>query len=270
MKIFDLTGKTALIIGAGVLGSAIARGFGQAGANIALGYRNTPVDDLKNELETLGVKNEDYQVDSANLESVASCRDEILQDFGAIDILVITAGGNVKEAMTTKDHSFFTLPLSALKEVVWQNLFAGAVIPAQVFGETMQHNRQGASIITISSMNAFRPLEGRPGYAAAKAALTNFTQWLAVYMAKECNSSVRVNAIAPGFFLNPRLRTELLDNEGNYRPRGQAIISHTPMGRLGEAEDLAGTAIWLASDASKFVTGVVIPVDGGFNAYAGL
>ena len=183
---------------------------------------------------------------------------------------MVTAGGNVKEAITSDCKSFFDLPLDALEEVVNVNLFGGAIIPAQIFGRTMIKKPEGGSIITISSMNAYRPLEGRPGYAAGKAALTNFTQWLAVYMAKECNPALRVNCIAPGFFLNPRMEAELLDKDGNYKPRGQAIIANTPMGRLGKAEELAGTALWLASDASKFVTGVVIPVDGGFNAYAGL
>ena len=270
MNMFDLTGKTAVIIGAGVLGSAMARGLGQAGANIVLGYRRTPVDNLKDEFAHQGITCADYQVDGADKPSVVAFRDKIIEDFGEVDILVITAGGNVKEAMTTDGRSFFDIPLSAMQEVIWQNFFAGAVIPAQVFGETLQHNPNGASIITISSMNAYRPLEGRPGYAAGKAALTNFTQWLAVYMAKEGYPGIRVNAIAPGFFLNPRMRKELLDDAGNYRSRGRAIITNTPMGRLGEADELAGTAVWLASDASKFVTGVVIPVDGGFNAYAGL
>ena len=134
----------------------------------------------------------------------------------------------------------------------------------------MSKSAQGGSIINISSMNAFRPLEGRAAYAASKAAVNNFTQWLACHVAKEYASVIRVNAIAPGFFPNERMRDGLFDEKGELNERGQKIITHTPMGKLGDVNDLVGTAIWYASDASKFVTGTVTPVDGGFNAYAGL
>ena len=270
MNMFNLNGKTAVVLGAGVIGSAIARGFVHAGADLVLGYRSTQVDSLVSEFREMGVKVKSYQVEATDHQSVTAYRDQILKDFGSVDILVVTAGGNVKAAMTSDETSFFDLPMDALEKVVKTNLFGGAIIPAQVFGSSMMDNQEGGSIITISSMNIYRPLEGRPGYAAAKSALTNFTQWLSVYLAKECNPFLRVNSIAPGFFINSRMRNQLLDENGEYNARGKAIVDHTPMGRFGEPEEIVGTAVWLASEASKFVTGTVIPVDGGFNAYAGL
>ena len=268
---FSLQGKTAAVIGgSGTLGSAIAAGLGEAGAEIAVCYRSTPVDTLLKEFENKGIAAKGYFIDVMDPDTITSCRDAILKDFNKIDILVNLAGGNIREAMTSEEKSFFDLPIDALKEVIRLNLFGGAIIPAQVFGKIMLENENGGSIINITSMNTFRPLLGRPGYAAAKSAVSNFTKWLAVHVARDCKKNVRVNAIAPGFFLNVRMRAELFDENGNYKERGKAIISHTPMARLGEPEDLIGTAIWLASDASKFVTGVVIPVDGGFNAFSGV
>ncbi|HPP67449.1 MAG TPA: SDR family oxidoreductase, partial [bacterium] len=166
--------------------------------------------------------------------------------------------------------SFFDLPLEALEKVVVLNLFGGAILPAQVFGKEMVKNPEGGSIINISSMNAFRPLTRIPGYSAAKAAVSNFTQWLATHFAMEYNKLLRVNAIAPGFFLTQQNRYLLTDENNNLTLRGQTIIKHTPMGRFGNPEDLIGTCIWLASKASVFITGIVIPIDGGFNAYSGV
>ena len=268
---FSLQGRTAAVIGgSGALGSAIAAGLGEAGAEIAVCYRSTPVDNLILEFENKGIAAKGYFIDVMDPDTITSCRNAILKDFNKIDILVNLAGGNIRAAMTSEEMSFFDLPMDALQEVIQLNLFGGAIIPAQVFGKMMLENENGGSIINITSMNTFRPLLGRPGYAAAKSAVSNFTQWLAVHVARDCRKDVRVNAIAPGFFLNVRMRAELFDENGHYKERGKAIISHTPMARLGEPEDLIGTAIWLASDASKFVTGVVIPVDGGFNAFAGV
>lgn len=166
--------------------------------------------------------------------------------------------------------SFFDLPLSALEKVIALNLFGGAILPAQVFGKIMKDQKEGGSIINISSMNAFRPLTRIPGYSAAKAAVSNFTQWLAVHFALEYNKKLRVNAIAPGFFLTQQNKYLLLDENGNLTERGKAIINHIPMGDFGNPDDLIGVVIWLASDASKYVTGTVIPIDGGFNAYSGV
>ena len=192
-----------------------------------------------------------------------------MRDFEEIDILVNCAGGNREDATTSEKLSFFDLPLSALEKVINLNLFGGAILPSQVFGKNMIKNKS-ASIINISSMNALRPLTRIPGYSAAKAAVSNFTQWLAVHFAQEYNKNLRVNAIAPGFFLTAQNRFLLLDKDENLTPRGKTIIAHTPMGEFGRPEDLIGVCIWLAADASRFVTGTVIPIDGGFSAFSGV
>jgi NAD(P)-dependent dehydrogenase (short-subunit alcohol dehydrogenase family) len=234
LDIFSLKGKKAVITGgAGVLGSAIARGLGKAGAKIAL-CDIVNADKVAQELKSEGIEAKGYYI-------------------------------NVME-----DLKFFDLPLSALEKVVGLNLFGGAILPSQVFGKDMIKNQDGGSIINISSMNAFRPLTRIPGYSAAKAAVSNFTQWLAVHFAQEYNKNLRVNAIAPGFFLTAQNRFLLTNKDGSLTPRGETIIAHTPMDKFGDPEDLIGACIWLASDASKFVTGVIVPIDGGFSAFSGV
>lgn len=270
-ELFSLKGKNAVIIGgSGVLGLAMARGLGRAGAKLAVCYRNADIEAKLEPLRREGIQARGYRVDVTDEQSVLACRDEIVQDFENIHILMNVAGGNLHSAMTSEKANFFELPLGALKEAAWLNLFGGAIIPAQVFGKVMLNNAEGGSIINITSVNAFRPLLARPAYAAAKAAVDNFTRWLAVHIARECRKNIRVNAIAPGFFLNERMRAQIVDEKGHYTERGKAILAHTPMGRLGEPDELIGTAVWLASDASKFVTGTSIPVDGGFTAFAGV
>jgi len=268
--LFSLEGKNVVVTGgAGVLGTAIARGLGQAGARII-------ICDLKNSEETAskfceeGIKATGFFIDVLDKEKIKQTHELIIKQFQRIDVLVNAAGGNIKEATTSAELSFFDLPLPALEKVIALNLFGGAILPAQVFGRSMVQNPEGGSIINISSMNAFRPLTRIPGYSAAKAAVSNFTQWLAVHLAQEYKPSIRVNAIAPGFFLTEQNRYLLQDEKGNLTARGQTIIQHTPAGRFGQPEDLIGVCIWLASTASKFVTGTVIPVDGGFNAYSGI
>jgi NAD(P)-dependent dehydrogenase (short-subunit alcohol dehydrogenase family) len=187
-----------------------------------------------------------------------------------VDIMVSAAGGNLKEATTSDELSFFDLKLDALEKVIALNLFGGAILPAQVFGRTMAENPEGGSIINISSMNAFTPLTRIPGYSAAKAAVSNFTQWLSVHFAQEYNKNLRVNALAPGFFLTRQNHFLLLDADEKLTERGASIISHTPMSRFGNPEDLIGVCIWLAGDSSKFVTGIVVPIDGGFSAFSGV
>ncbi|MCD6406818.1 SDR family oxidoreductase [Candidatus Aerophobetes bacterium] len=270
LNLFSLEGKKAVVTGgAGVLGSAIAKGFGKAGAEVAIcDIADTSA--VVKELEKEGIKAKGYYVDVMDKEKIKSCHDKIMEDFERVDILLNAAGGNMKEATTSKDLSFFDLPLSGLQKVIGLNLFGGAILPCQVFGKTMVQNKEGGSIINISSMNAFRPLTRIPGYSAAKAAVSNFTQWLAVHFAREYNKNLRVNAIAPGFFLTHQNRYLLLDEKGQLTERGRSIIAHTPMGEFGRPDDLVGVCIWLASDASRFVTGAVIPVDGGFNAYSGV
>ena len=268
---FNLVGKTAVIIGeTGILGSAIAKGLGKAGANIVICYHITNADNLINELKEERITAKAYYINIMDKEETKNCNDKIIKDFDSIDILINAAGGEVKEATTSEEFSFFDLPLSALKRVMEFNLFGGAIVPCQVFGRTMIKNKEGGSIINISSMNAFRPLTRTVGYSTAKAAVSNFTQWLAVDFAQNYNKNLRVNAIAPGFFLTQQNNFLLLDKYENFTPRAKSIISHTPMSEFGKPEDLIGTCIWLASDASRFVTGTIIPVDGGFNAYSGV
>jgi len=270
LKMFSLEGKTAVITGgAGVLGSAIAQGMGKAGAKIAL-CDIVNAEKVAQELQEEGIIVKGYYINVMDKEKIKSCRDEVIKDFGKVDILLNAAGGNMKEATTSKELEFFDLPISALEKVVALNLFGGALLPSQVFGKDMIKNEDGGSIINISSMSAFCPLTKVPGYSAAKAAVSNFTQWLAVHFAQEYNKNLRVNALAPGFFLTAQNRFLLTDKEGNLTPRGKIIIAHTPMDKFGDPEDLVGVCIWLASDASKFVTGIIVPIDGGFSAFSGV
>ena len=270
LKMFSLEEKTAVITGgAGVLGSAIARGLGKAGAKIAL-CDIVNADKVAQELQEEGIIAKGYYINVMDIEKIKVCRDEVIRDFGKVDILLNAAGGNMKEATTSEDLKFFDLPLSALEKVVGLNLFGGAILPSQVFGKDMIKNQDGGSIINISSMNAFRPLTRIPGYSAAKAAVSNFTQWLAVHFAQEYNKNLRVNAIAPGFFLTAQNRFLLTNEDGSLTPRGETIIAHTPMDKFGDPEDLIGACVWLASDAAKFVTGIIVPVDGGFSAFSGV
>ncbi|HOK79488.1 MAG TPA: SDR family oxidoreductase [bacterium] len=270
IDLFSLDGMNAVVTGAaGVLGFSICAGLAGAGASVAIA-------DIKNfkeaaeQLKKKGLDAEGFYIDVLKKDKIIECAKEIMEKYKKIDILVNCAGGNLKEATTSPELSFFDLPVEGLERVVALNLFGGAILPSQVFGREMVKNPDGGSIINISSMNAFRPLTRIPGYSAAKAAVSNFTQWLAVHFAMEYNKLLRVNAIAPGFFLTQQNRYLLIDENNDLTPRGKTIINHTPMGRFGEPDDLIGSCIWLASRASKFVTGVVIPVDGGFNAYSGV
>jgi len=270
LEMFSLKDKTAVITGgAGILGSAIARGLGKAGAKIAL-CDIVNADKVAQELQSEGIETKGYYLDVMDIEKIKTCRDEVIRDFGRVDILLNAAGGNMKEATTSEELKFFDLPLSALEKVVGLNLFGGALLPSQVFGKIMLENKEGGSIINISSMSAFCPLTKVPGYSAAKAAVSNFTQWLAVHFAQEYNKSLRVNALAPGFFLTAQNRFLLTNKDGSLTTRGKTIIAHTPMDKFGDPEDLIGACVWLASDASKFVTGIIVPVDGGFSAFSGV
>jgi NAD(P)-dependent dehydrogenase (short-subunit alcohol dehydrogenase family) len=201
--------------------------------------------------------------------SMERAAQKVLDQWGRIDCLVNGAGGNSPGATTGGGITFFDLPEEALRFVTDINLL-GTVIASQVFGKTMAQRKEGI-ILNISSMNAFRPLTRIPAYSAAKAAVSNFTQWLAVHMAQEYAPDIRVNAIAPGFFLTEQNRFLLTDKEtGKLTPRGKQILAHTPAGRFGAPEDLLGGVLWLLSPMSRFVTGIVLPIDGGFSAYSGV
>jgi NAD(P)-dependent dehydrogenase (short-subunit alcohol dehydrogenase family) len=267
-QLFDLTGKTAVVTGgAGVLGGEIARALVAQGAQVAiLDLAGERAQALAADLgeRALGVGTD--VLDRASIEAAAY---RVTEAFGPVDILVNGAGGNKAAASTSADLSFFDLPADAAQWVFNLN-FLGTFLPSQMFG--LQMVEQGAGVIlNISSMNAFRPLTRIPAYSAAKAAVSNFTQWLAVHMAQEYTTGIRVNAIAPGFFLTEQNRFLLTDEAtGELTPRGDQIIAHTPAGRFGQPEDLIGTVLWLVSPASAFVTGVVVPIDGGFSAYSGV
>jgi len=271
--LFDLRGKNAVITGGGgILGGAMAEGLAEAGARVAVtSLKLEESEAVVSRIKANGGDARGYVLDIYSKESLEACRDAIVQDFECVHVLVNAVGGNMKSATTSPDQSFFDIPEDAITRVMDLNLSRGVIIPTQLFGKVMVANEDGGSIINITSMNAVRPLTRIPGYSAAKAALHNFTQWLAVHMAQEYNPKFRVNSIAPGFFLTEQNRFLLTDEKtGAPTARGKSIIDHTPMGRYGEPDELKGVAIWLASDASRFVSGTLIPVDGGFSAFSGV
>lgn len=274
LNLFRLEGRVAVVTGGGgVLGGAIATGLANAGASVAIA--DLAVDLAEEKARTIaaasGHEARAYKLDVFARDTIETCCTQVYSDFGKVDILVNCVGGNMKGATTSADQTFFDLPAEAIQKVLDLNLTAGTIVPTQVFGRHMKDNPEGGSIINISSMNALRPLTRIPGYSAAKAAVSNFTQWLAVHLAQEYSTQLRVNAIAPGFFLTEQNRFLLTDEQtGRLTARGKTIIDHTPMGEFGKPEDLVGVAIWLASDASRFVTGTVVPIDGGFSAFSGV
>jgi len=268
---FHLEGKVVAITGGGgVLCSGIAFALAQAGAKVAiLELKIEKADLVVQRIAAEGGEALAVQCDVLNRESIQAAVEQIITTYGKVDILINGAGGNKPQATTNADTSFFDLPSDAFQYVFDLN-FLGSLLPSQVFGRCMADARQGI-ILNISSMNAFRPLTRVPAYSAAKAAVSNFTQWLAVHMAQEYSPLIRVNAIAPGFFLTEQNRFLLTNpDKGELTPRGQSIIVHTPMNRFGSPEDLLGTVFWLISPASAFVTGIIVPIDGGFSAFSGV
>lgn len=269
-KLYDFTGRSVAITGGtGVLGSKMAEALVGCGANVAVIGRNKE----KGEALLASLSGPGRAVialgDVLDLQSLQQAVRRIVTEFGRIDCLINGAGGNHPQATTRPDLSFFDLPEEALRFAFDLNIL-GTILPCQVIGQKMAEQRAGV-ILNVSSMSSFRPLTRVVGYSAAKAGVNNFTQWLAVHMAQEYSPQIRVNAIAPGFFLTEQNRFLLTDKAtGQLTARGQSIMSHTPMGRFGEPEDLIGTVLWLLSPASAFVTGIVVPVDGGFSAFGGV
>jgi NAD(P)-dependent dehydrogenase (short-subunit alcohol dehydrogenase family) len=271
MQQYDLTGQTVAITGgAGILGGEIACALAGCGAQVAILDLNlAPGKALLDRMGKHGAHAALFSADVLKIESLRPAATEVLARFGKVDCLINAAGGNKPQATTGPDLKFFDLPVDALRWVFDLNLL-GTILPSQVFGKIMAEAGHGV-ILNISSMNAFRPLTRIPAYSAAKAGVSNFTQWLAVHMAQEYSPRIRVNAIAPGFFLTDQNRFLLLDREtGELTARGKTILAHTPIGRFGVPEDLLGAVLWLVSPASAFVTGTVIPIDGGFSAYSGV
>lgn len=268
---FDVDGDVCIITGgSGVLGMAMAKAIGSNGGTVVLLARGE--EDLHEASEELTERDIDHMtisatvLDRAELDAAAEM---VIEEYGRIDALINAAGGNVPDATTGPETSFFDLTKEGLERVINVN-FVGTVLAAQAFGRHMTDRGDGV-ILNVSSMNAFTPLTRIPGYSGAKAAVSNFTEWLAVHLAREYSPDVRVNAIAPGFFLTEQNRYLLIDEEtGDYTERGRAILDNTPQGRFGHPEDLATTVLWLLSPGAEFVHGTVIPVDGGFSAYSGV
>jgi len=276
----DLKGKTCVITGgAGVIGMAICKGLIVSGIKVAILDINKEAadkaaDTLNNEVPNSALG---FEANVLDKESLKNIKKAINEKIGSIDILINCAGGNSPKATTqleqmTKndvnslEKTFFGLELEGFDKVFALN-FTGTLLPTMVFAEDMLQKGKG-SILNISSMNSYRPLTKIPAYSAAKASINNFTQWLAVHLAK---TGIRVNAVAPGFFLTNQNRFLLTDEKtGEQTPRGNKIISNTPMGKYGEPEDLQGAILFLLSDISSFITGVIIPVDGGYSAYGGV
>ena len=269
--LFDIKDFTAVITGgSGQLGRAMAQCLAEQGVKVAILSLHAETSEKVAEIikaeggQAIGIACD--VLDRAALERT---RELVTSIYGPIDILINAAGGNHPHATASKEVPFFDLDVQAVSDVFSTN-FTGTFQSCQVFGRDMAEQGQGC-IVNVTSMSALRPLTRIPAYSAAKAAVANFTQWLAVYMAQEYSPLIRVNAIAPGFFLTEQNRYLLTDKEsGTLTSRGQSILSHTPMNRLGTPEDLLGTLLWLVSPASAFVTGTVIPVDGGFSAFSGV
>ena len=270
-KMYDFSGKTVAITGgSGVLGSEIVCALVGCGANVA--SLDVNIDAGNALVERLGERGKQislFKCDVLDRENIFQTAKEVVSRLGKLDCLINGAGGNKPQATTSADLKFFDLPPDAIRWVFDLNVL-GTILPSQAFGKVMAEQGYG-NILNISSMNSYRPLTRIPAYSAAKAAVSNFTQWLAVHMAQEYSPKIRVNAIAPGFFLTNQNRFLMTDKEtGDWTPRGKTVIAHTPMGRLGDPKDLLGCVLWLLSPASEFVTGVVIPIDGGFSAFSGV
>ena len=274
----DLSNKTAVVTGGGgILCSGFSKVLAQCGAKVAvLDLRGENASAVADEINKNGGTAMGISANVLGKDSLMSAKAEVNEKFGKVDILINGAGGNNPKGTTSKDYyeigdedkedikSFFDLDPSGI-EFVFNLNFLGTLLPTQVFAPDLIKTK--GSIINISSMNAFAPLSRIPAYSGAKAAVSNFTQWLAVHFAKV---GIRVNAIAPGFFLTDQNRGLLIDENGNYNERSQKIINNTPMGRFGETEELSGVLMWLLSEGATFVDGIVVPIDGGFSAYSGV
>lgn len=269
--LFNVQGLTAVITGgSGQLGKVMAQSLAAQGVKMAiLSLHAETSDKVANDIRTGGGQAIGVACDVLDRAALERTRELVTSTYGPVDILINAAGGNHPKATTSNEVPFFDLDMQAANNVFGTN-FMGTFQSCQVFGRDMAERGQGC-IVNVTSMSALRPLTRIPAYSAAKAAVANFTQWLAVYMAQDYSPQIRVNAIAPGFFLTEQNRFLLTDRQsGAMTQRGQSILSHTPMDRLGTPEDLVGTLFWLVSPASAFITGVIVPIDGGFSAFSGV
>jgi NAD(P)-dependent dehydrogenase (short-subunit alcohol dehydrogenase family) len=269
-ELFSLRGKVAVITGGtGTLGGTMARGLAAAGARVAiLGRDEARGREVVRGIEEAGSEGLLLRGNVLDQDEVGLARDELLGRWGKIDILVNAAGGGAPGSVTTPQTSFFELPRTGLEASIDLNLL-GTLLPTQILGAPMVERGSGC-IVNISSMTAQRPLTNVVAYGASKAAVENFTRWLAVEVARRYGAGIRVNCIAPGFYLALQNRSMLLHDDGSLTPRGQTVIDHTPFGRFGDPEELIGPLIWLCSSGASFVTGIVVHVDGGFSAYSGV
>jgi len=270
LKLFDISGRVAVVTGGtGVLGGVMAAGLAKAGALVAiLGRKKENAEAILKQIRANGNEAIFVQADVLDADQLTEARKKILDHYQTIDILVNAAGGNMPGAIVMPDQTFFDLEIEEFRKVVDLNLL-GTVLPTKIFCDVMAEKKKGV-IINIASMSSFRPITRVVGYSAAKAAVDNLTGWLAIEMAKKFGEGIRVNAIAPGFFITEQNRRLLTNEDGTYTARGQSAIDSTPFGRFGVPDELVGTLIWLCSDASRFVTGVDVPVDGGFNVFCGV
>ncbi len=266
----ELREKVAVITGGGgILCGTIAQALGRLGGRVVLlDIQKENVEHILQQVESAGGSGLAVQASVLERADLERAREETMTAFGRIDILINGAGGSHPRATTGADQSFFDLPEEGVRAVFDLN-FLGTFLACEVFGRSMVDRGEGV-ILNISSMSAFRPLTRVPAYSAAKAAVSNFTQWLAVHMAQEHSPRIRVNAIAPGFFITAQNRFLLQDEHGNLTERGRQILAHTPAARFGKPEDLLSAVEWLLSPRSAYVTGVVVPIDGGFAAYSGV
>ncbi len=269
--LFSLRGRVAVVVGAsGAIGRAFAAAVGSAGASVALvGRREQPLREAASALADLGVEAAPFPADMLDPEALSAVRDTVLARWGSIDLLLNAAGGNVPGATLADGRSPFELDLEPYRQVQELNLI-GPLAAIKVFGPALAASKSyDRAIVNVSSMAALQALTRVGGYGAAKAALESVTRSLAVELARG-GTGIRVNAIAPGFFVGEQNRSLLLEDDGSLTERGRRIVDKTPLGRFGDPSELASTVIWLCSPASKFVTGVVVPVDGGFSAYSGV
>jgi len=273
-RLFGLGGRVAVVTGgSGALGGAIVRGLAQAGARVAvLARRRGPIDAVAETVAREGGEAIGIEADVTERPQLESARDAVLERWGRVDVLINAAGGNFPEAIVNENMSFFDLPVEAFERAVRLNLL-GTVMPSQVFARAMSEGdpqEPGRSIVNISSVTARRPATGVVAYAAAKAGVDNFTRWLAVEMARRYGERIRVNAIAPGFFLAEQNRSLLLDADGGLTERGRKIAQATPAGRFGAPDELVSAVLWLVGPGASFVNGTVATVDGGMDAFSGV
>lgn len=266
-NLFDIKGRVIVITGGtGVLGTSMTEYLAEQGAKmVVLGRNKEKGEGIVNSIKEKGGEGIFLQSDVNDIEVVKQNAEDVVAKYGRIDVLINGAGGNMPGATIGPDKNIFDLDINAFKTVVDLNLM-GTVIPTLAFAKVMAEQKQG-NIINISSESALRPLTRVVGYGTAKAAVTNFTKYLAIELAQKFGQGMRVNAIAPGFFISEQNRALLTNPDGSLTARGNSIIAHTPFGRFGEPEELLGTLHWLVADASKFVTGTLTVVDGGFDVF---